>query len=128
LQAHYTPLTANLILGVLVAGWHLPLVWTGRLPAFALLATVAATILFGWLFNNTQGSVLLTLIAHAADGLFILRNLGLTETDVTRLTWLQVGVWWAVALIVIAVYGPTLVRKCAVPVAAMAVGQPLAAK
>jgi membrane protease YdiL (CAAX protease family) len=93
LQEHYSPLVANLIFGVIVAAWHLPLVFIGKLPAFLLIATVAATILFGWIFNNTKGSVLLPLVAHAVDGILILRNLGLNEVDANRLFWLQVAVW-----------------------------------
>ncbi len=38
-------------------------------PSHALFGTFAFTIVFGWLFNNAKGSVLITLIAHAADGL-----------------------------------------------------------
>ena len=68
-QARYSPLVANLILGVIVAGWHLPWVRNGQLPLFALLGTVAYTIVAGWIYNNTKGSVLLVLVTHAADGL-----------------------------------------------------------
>jgi uncharacterized protein len=128
LQERYSALVANLILGVLVIVWHLPLVFAGKLPAFTLLATLSATILFGWIFNNTHGSVLLTLIAHATDGLFILRNLGLTETDAARLTWLQVAVWVVVALVVVIVHGPTLTRKQAVPGWSIPAKQPVVAK
>jgi uncharacterized protein len=128
LQERHSPLIANLILGVLVVVWHLPLVFTGQLPAFALFATLAATILFGWIFNNTKGSVLLTLIAHIADGFFIMRNLGLTGADATRLTWLQVAVWVVVAIVVVIVYGPTLTRKPSVPAGSIVTNQPLPAK
>jgi membrane protease YdiL (CAAX protease family) len=128
LQQRFSPLAANLVLGVIVAAWHLPLVFTGKLPAFALIATVAATVLYGWLYNNTQGSVLITLVAHAVDGLFILRNLGLSEADATRLTWLQVGVWSVVAIAVVIIYGPTLVRKPQVPVQTTPVDKAVAVK
>jgi len=111
LQERYSALTANLILGVMVVIWHLPLVLMGMLPAHLLIATLAFTVVFGWIVNNTKGSVLLVLIAHAADGLFILRNLGLSDVDTTRLTWLQAAVWVVVAVIVVLRYGPTLVRK-----------------
>jgi membrane protease YdiL (CAAX protease family) len=71
LQERHLPLVASAILGVLVVIWHVPLILLGMLPAYALFGTFAFTIVFGWLFNNTQGSVLMTLIAHAADGLVI---------------------------------------------------------
>lgn len=128
LQERHSALTANLILGVVVAGWHLPFVLSGDLPVFALLGTVAATVLFGWIFNNTQGSVLLTLIAHAADGLIRTGNLGWAEADGARYLMLLVAVWCVVALSIVVRYGPTLVRKPAVQVRATSVGQSLAAK
>jgi membrane protease YdiL (CAAX protease family) len=51
------------------------------LPGYALFATFAFTIVFGWLFNNTKGSVLMTLIAHAADGLVLTGAFGLNAID-----------------------------------------------
>ncbi len=128
LQQRHSALTANLILGAVVAGWHLPFVLSGDLPVFALLGTVAATLLFGWIFNNTQGSVLLTLIAHAADGLIRTSNLGWAEADSTRYLVLLVAVWCVTALLMVVRYGPTLVRKPAAQVVTTPVAQPLPAK
>jgi membrane protease YdiL (CAAX protease family) len=69
LQADHSPLLATLILGVLVAGWHAPLL----LPQYGLrpldlLTTVAVTFWYTWLFNHTGGSVLMSIVAHAAEG------------------------------------------------------------
>ena len=80
----HTALLASSILGCLVVIWHIPLVLLGLLPAFALFATFAFTIVFGWLFNNVKGSVLMTLIAHAADGLILTGNSGLNPADSER--------------------------------------------
>ena len=107
-QARYSPLVANLLLGVIVAGWHLPWVLKGQLPLFALLGTVAFTIVFAWIYNNTGGSVLLVLVAHAADGLI---RVGFTGVDLTRFFIFLVAGWWLVALIAIFLHGPSLVRK-----------------
>src|SRR5215213_4701601 len=70
LQADRSPLLATLILGVLVAGWHAPLL----LPQYGLrpldlLVTVAVTFWYTWLFNHTGGSVLMTIVAHATEGI-----------------------------------------------------------
>jgi membrane protease YdiL (CAAX protease family) len=116
LQDRFSPLVANLVLGVIVAGWHLPWVWMGQLPLFALLGTVAYTIVAGWIYNNTRGSVLLVLVAHAADGLI---RVGFTGDDLTRFFVFYVAAWWLVALIAIFFYGPSLVRRPAVEVAAV---------
>jgi membrane protease YdiL (CAAX protease family) len=108
LQEGYSPLVASAILGLLVVIWHLPLVFLAKLPAYALFATFAFTIVFGWLFNNTKGSVLMTLIAHAADGLVLTSNLGLSAVDAERHTKLLVATWCVSALLVVLLYGRTL--------------------
>lgn len=65
-------LVASLILGVLWAVWHLPLLWTEGVtlyqqPLWLLLADVTAeSILFTWVFLHTRGSVLLAILLHAS--------------------------------------------------------------
>jgi membrane protease YdiL (CAAX protease family) len=110
-QERYQPLVANLILGVIVAGWHLPWVWQGAMPAFALLGTVAYTLVAAWLCNNTKGSVLMALILHAADGLI---RAGFTGADQYRFFIFYVAAWWVVAGVILLIHGPSLVRKPAV--------------
>ena len=107
-QERYQPLVANLILGVIVAGWHLPWVWQGQLPLFALLGTVAYAIVAAWIVNNTKGSVLLALITHAADGLI---RAGFTGADLTRFYIFYVAAWWVVVGVILLVYGPSLTGK-----------------
>ena len=51
LQVDRSPIAAALILGVLVAGWHLPLVLFGMLGAIGLVSTIAITVISVWLFN-----------------------------------------------------------------------------
>ena len=124
-QARYSPLVATLILGVIVAGWHLPWVWKGQLPLFALLGTVAFTIVFAWIYNNTGGSVLLVLVAHAADGLI---RASFTGADQTRFFIFYVAAWWVVVLLALLVHGPALGRKPVESVKVTPMGQPLPAK
>jgi membrane protease YdiL (CAAX protease family) len=75
LQRHLGPAVASLVLGLLWAGWHLPLFWTrgapleGRPFPLLLLALVPTTVLFTWVFNHTQGSVLLAILLHATHNL-----------------------------------------------------------
>jgi uncharacterized protein len=65
---------STLILGVLVTGWHVPLLFLedGLLrPSIIvgfLLGSFAVTFWYTWLFNHTGGSVLMTLISHASQG------------------------------------------------------------
>src|SRR4051812_43836032 len=64
LQAGHSPLIATLILALVVTGWHLPLALASgidQLPPIALVATIAVTFWYAWLFNRSGGSVLMTL-------------------------------------------------------------------
>jgi membrane protease YdiL (CAAX protease family) len=115
LQQRHPALTASAILGVLVVIWHVPLVLLGMLPAYALFATFAFTIVFGWLINNVKGSVLMTLIAHAADGLVLTGYLGLSLADSERHVMLLVAVWCAAAAIIVFVNGWSWIHRSRVP-------------
>ena len=72
LQRRYGALAASVALGITWAAWHAP-IWLipeaglNSLP-FSIFAvfTVSLSILFTWLFNNSDGSVLLPALAHAA--------------------------------------------------------------
>jgi membrane protease YdiL (CAAX protease family) len=69
LQARMSPFWASAIIGILWAGWHLP-VLLGRdivsIVVFQLLAFVLSFI-FTWLFNGSGGSLLPVMIFHAAQ-------------------------------------------------------------
>jgi membrane protease YdiL (CAAX protease family) len=106
LQAERSPLASTLTLGIIVAVWHVPLVFlTGEhlAPVF-LLATVAVTFFYTWIFNHTRGSVLMTIIAHAAEGLLVaafIGNNGFGGASGTRFTVLYTAGWCAVALVLV---------------------------
>ncbi len=97
-----SPLAATLILALLVTGWHLPLALASgidQLPPIALLATIAVTFWYAWLFNRTGGSALMTLVAHAAEGVFFqFAMAGFAGANTTRLVWLYTALWCAVAV------------------------------
>ena len=60
-----------MILGLLVAVWHLPeVVVMQRLPPLALLGVCGVTFWYNWRFNHTSGSVFKSLVMHAAGGTF----------------------------------------------------------
>jgi membrane protease YdiL (CAAX protease family) len=72
------PITASVVIGLLWAPWHLPL-WldpTGTHAAYPfwvyLLDTVALSVLLGWMYCASGGSLLIAIWAHAlansADG------------------------------------------------------------
>jgi membrane protease YdiL (CAAX protease family) len=90
LQSTLSPLVATLILGVLVTGWHVPILFLeegGLQPPFLvgfLLGTMAVTFWYSWLFNHTGGSVLITLIAHATQGTITIGGLWSAGADLAQ--------------------------------------------
>jgi uncharacterized protein len=101
MQARRSPLASAAILGVLVAGWHLPLVFADDLGAVGLVSTFSITIFYVWLFNHARGSVLLTLIAHSVQGSITIGDLGFVGADLARQEWLECALWSIVAVGVI---------------------------
>ena len=96
LQGKYGPMGASFWLGVLWAGWHLPLWFIYPAPcSFALYAAgaILMTILFTWLYNHTRGSVLYSLLFHAS-----------MSTASTRLPDVPAYHYW-VAILLVAVVG-----------------------
>ncbi|KAB1193513.1 CPBP family intramembrane metalloprotease [Haloferax sp. MBLA0076] len=79
LQERYSPIQATLVLGVVWAFWHLPLLATGpsaisgtesllaELPLIVarILNIVGVAFLLTWVYNGTGESVLVALLAHA---------------------------------------------------------------
>jgi uncharacterized protein len=123
---HYGALAASLILGVIHAAWHLPLFLVGEMDVPSLLGTIIGAIVVTWLFQHTQGSVLLAVLFHAAN-----QNSGrflsplFTGADATQQHWLKLAVWVTAAVILVLVAGSArLARTPAMP--AERAGEPIA--
>jgi membrane protease YdiL (CAAX protease family) len=114
LQGGRSALLASLILGVLIAGWHLPLMVVGNVHYSDVVLILAAVIVVNWVFNNAAGSVLIVMLLHAANnavsgGFFSPMFSG---ADSMRQSWLLAVVWIVAAILVIAISGPeNLSRK-----------------
>jgi uncharacterized protein len=108
LQTGRSALFASLILGVLIAGWHLPLMVVGQVHYSDIVTIMGAVVVFNWVFNNANGSVLIIMLMHATNnaisGTFIFPMF--SGADSVRLGWLLAAVWCAVAIVVVVVYGP----------------------
>ena len=102
--AGFSPLVSTSILGVLVTGWHVPILFLeegGLRPAFFvgyLLGSVAMTFWYSWLFNRTGGSMLITIVSHAAQGTITVGGLWSAGADLARATLLYAVVASAVAI------------------------------
>jgi hypothetical protein len=98
---------ASLLLGVIHAAWHLPMALVGEMDVPSLLGTIVGAILVTWLFQHSQGSVLLAMLFHAAN-----QNSGrflsplFTGADATQQHWLKLAVWAAAAVVIVLVAGP----------------------
>jgi len=107
LQARWNALTSSVILGVVWALFHIPLFFTmggssqasASFPDF-LISTIGLSILFTWLFNNTQGSVLLAYLLHGAVNSWT-RIFPIDHGEVMGMTWLICSA----AIIVVLVFG-----------------------
>jgi CAAX protease family protein len=109
LQVGRSALVASLILGVLWAFWHLPFVVTGEdVWIDSFLFTIEWTIVFTWLFNNANGSVLIVLLFHnmnnTISGEFVSRMF--SGADSANQAWLRLVLWGVVAIVLVVVYGP----------------------
>ncbi len=111
LQSWYTPLVASLIVGVIWASWHLPLLLsdpTGQRPLLQFFVLVVAqSVVFTWVYNGTRGSVLLVILMHGTFNSFgkFLAPVLMGSAAYGLFWWLLDALWWAVALVVIAVFG-----------------------
>ena len=95
LEARHSALVASLILGSLWAAWHIPLYFQGGsaapgvpFPIYLVMVVVLAT-LFTWLYNNTGGSLVITVLAHFSFNLvtvFITGAFGLLPMNLFFMT------------------------------------------
>ncbi len=108
LQIGRSALVASLVLGVVWACWHVPLMVSGIVPWSDLVLVMAVSVVYAWLFNSADGSVLLTMVFHAAmntigGGFFSPMFSGV---DARRYSWSLAAAWSIVAVVVAVVAGP----------------------
>ena len=115
-QRQQGSLVGTLILGVLWAGWHLPLFLTdwGRENGGANPSNILSFVLFcllfsvfiTWVFNKTRGSLPLVMLVHASNNNFASVMLFAMFTTVNPygpiLSWAGVVGFGAVALVLVA--------------------------
>jgi uncharacterized protein len=115
LLTRYNALVASVVLGVIWALWHLPLLWTEgngmfHLPVWLLLLDLTAkSILFTWVFLHTRGSVLIAMLFHGATNLFLVSPEVASTGDLELPVLAMVGKWVLVGIVLL-VAGPRLVR------------------
>jgi uncharacterized protein len=103
---------ASIVLGMIWAAWHLPLFFLfptadthGQSFPLYFAQVVGLSVAFGWLWWRTNGSLLLTMLLHAAvnNTKDIVLSVNPGATDVWTLTasrpaWITVAVLWVCAV------------------------------
>lgn len=106
LLSRHAPLVASLVLGLLWATWHLPLLWTpgralyGQPFWLLLLDLLAKAVIFTWVFLRTQGSVLVAVLFHATANVFSVTP-RVAATGSLPLPLLATGLEWVLALLIL---------------------------
>lgn len=112
-----SPLANSLILGVLVAGWHMPIALGAPSAAAYLIGTIAAAIMTNWVYYNSHDSALLAILYHTAQntigGFYFFRVV--SGSDLVRLSWLWAAVLCMVVVVVVLLAGPNLRRQPRTP-------------
>ena len=107
LQVGHSALFASLILWVVLMVWHLPLFIVGEIHWSDLVFFLGYVIVFNWVFNNADGSVLIIMLMHAMNntigGSFF--SPMFSGADSVRNAWLFAALWCAVAIVVVVVAG-----------------------
>jgi hypothetical protein len=108
LQVGRSALIASLILWVGLVVWHLPLMIVGEVHWSDVVFLLGFAIVFNWVFNNANGSVLIIMIMHAMNNTISGSFIGpmFSGADSVRQAWLYAALWCAVATVVVVVYGP----------------------
>jgi membrane protease YdiL (CAAX protease family) len=113
LQQRFTALASSLILGITWACWHIPFYFE---PGFAekgmpfpiyVVVVTGLSILFTWIFNNTNGSLVLMVLAHFFfnfSSAFLVQRFGLLPPMLLYMSGgLGIGL---ITVVVIIVFGP----------------------
>jgi membrane protease YdiL (CAAX protease family) len=116
LQAGRSALSASLILAPIWAVWHLPLWLAGWLqgepfrtpPLYAafVVSAFAMSVILTWVYNSTEGSLLMMVLLHAAANLPVTLFIDELGTRATVPVLLYFGLTVGAAIMVIIVAGP----------------------
>lgn len=108
LQVRHTALVAALLIAIPESIFHLPYFFNKSVafyqnigPIAFTLFTVALTILFAWLFNNTRGSLMLVTLAHASQNAWA----SLLSDNTPVPFYFTVGLLAVVAVAVVIIFG-----------------------
>lgn len=113
LLARRSALFSGLLVGVLWGTVHLALHLPGlMLSAFpwpaTMLELIGLSVIITWLFVNTQGSLVIASLYHAAQSYFVVFNDGISGS---QQSWLLGMMNIALVLVLVLLFGPALKRS-----------------
>ncbi len=102
-------LVAGLIVGVIHVFWHLPLFFTGDIPAADVVYILSAAVVFAWIVVGSGGSVLMAMLMHASSNVISGEYISpmFSGNDASTLGWIRAGIWVVFALVVVLAAGPS---------------------
>lgn len=119
-QSRYNALAASLMVGFFWGLWHAPVYfiagtaqsilrsqvgfWVGLL--LFTLTTMAISVVFTWVFNNTRGSVLIAAFLHGANNAWINYFLADPAMEVLGITVWSTVLWTVLAIALVLILGP----------------------
>jgi uncharacterized protein len=106
LRAHLGSLSAGVVLGLLWAGWHIPMFFldgTRQTYPFLgfLVMVVAISVVMTWIWDSTRGSVLIAALFHAAMN---------TGWAVLNVLWGDLQLFWLCVAFTAALAGVVALR------------------
>ena len=117
LQGRYNALVSSLILGVIWTCWHIPLFFlTGAtqmsipFPIYLVLVLTITTYMT-WLYNNTRGSLIITVLAHYAYNLTALLTGVLGLMPASLFYMMAGGLLGLTTIAIVVIFGPRYLSK-----------------
>ncbi|MFX0104245.1 MAG: type II CAAX prenyl endopeptidase Rce1 family protein [Candidatus Hodarchaeota archaeon] len=115
IQSNWNALESSLILGGIWSLWHFPLffiigtAYTNQSFISLTIATIILSVIFTWLYNNSNGSILIAMVFHTSNNLcLIVFPLNYTLSGTVYYTFLLD----LVVVFIVIYYGPkSLIRK-----------------
>jgi len=113
LQVGRSALFASLILWLGLVIWHLPLLIVGEIHWSDIVFLMGFVIVFNWVFNSANGSVLIIMLMHAMNNTISGSFFGpmFSGADSVRQSWLYAALWCAVAIVGVIVTGPAYLSR-----------------
>ena len=115
-QARWSALTSSIILGFIWASWHYPGIFMPRAYLYQrnvwefTLWIILVSVIYTWIFNNTNGNVLAVILFHTMTNIAVIWCC--TYEAVNPLDLILYGVYLLAVILIVIIFGPkNLVRQ-----------------